>query len=281
MRERLSRWHVRWDESFLGACWRRADDLDLGTAALALGAQEVLCTAPLLVALSAIMARFHLGYVGSFLDDVMGLDETSARAVRSLFNATRNPELSSLWLGLGAAILFYVSVAATTQRSVDAIWGREYSSLWMWWRRFAWVLGQIPMYAVALLISRLLHSWHVGSSETNIAYSIGLGIAAGLFHWWGHHLFLENSVTWRALAPSALAIGAGVFVLSVVSPFVMPAQISDNVADYGLIGAAFILSLWAVTYSGIVVYGTLVGQVYVERSRRRREVTSARRTTSG
>ena len=58
-----------------------------------------------------------------------------------------------------------------------------------------------------------------------------------------------------------------VLLLVAVSPVIMPSQITGNVADYGLVGAAFVLSLWAVTYSTIVVFGTLLGQVYVSRGR--------------
>lgn len=262
-RARLTQW---WRGSYLGACWRRSDTLDLPTATLALGAQEVLCTAPMLVALSAIMARFHLGYVGAFLDDLLGLDAASSEAVRNLFHSTRTPQLASLWTGLGIALVFYVAVAASTQRCVDAIWNRGVSGWSTWWRRILWVGGQVPMFGLAIAAGRYLHVWHFGDTAANLAYGIALGVSAALFHWWGHHLLLEGSVPPRALAPGALAIGTGVFVLVVASPVVMPAQITDNVADYGLIGAAFILSLWSVAYSAVVVYGTLLGQIFVSRS---------------
>lgn len=258
--QQLSDW---WQTSFLGAVMRQADSLRLGTAALALGAQEVLCTAPMLVALSAVMARFHLGYVGSFLDDVMGLDNTSALEVRQLFHATRTAQLESLWLGLAAAAVFYVSVASSTQAGVEAIWGRS-GNPWRAWRsRIIWVLGQTPMFVLALGGGRILHrQWHLGADASNLAYAVTMGVSAGLFHWWGHHLLLEKRVPYRALAPGSLVLAGGVLILGLVSPWIMPGQIKDNVADYGLIGAAFILSLWAVTYSAIVMYATLAGQVY-------------------
>lgn len=264
----------RWRESYLGACWRRSEALDLPTAALALGAQEVLCTAPLLVALSAVMFRFRLGYVGGFLDDLLGLDSNSAQAVRGLFRASRTPDMASLWLGLATTLVFYVAVAAMTQRTVDAIWNQQARPWSTWWRRVAWVGVQLPVFATAVTAGRFLHVRHVGESEANLAYGTALALAAGLFHWWGHHFLMAGAVDWRALAPGSLAIGLGTFVLVVVSPFVMPGQINDNVADYGLIGAAFILSLWSVAYSGVVVYGTLLGQVYVSRGTLRGRRTS-------
>lgn len=266
----------RWRESYLGACWRRSDALDLPTAALALGAQEVLCTAPLFVALSAVIVRFRLGYVGGFLDDMLGLDVDSARAVRELFDATRAPDLGSLWFGLATTVVFYVAVAATTQRTVDAIWNLPPAGWSTWWRRLAWVAVQVPVFAVTVNAGGYLHRWHLGESGANMAYAAALGLGAGLFHWWGHHFLTGGRISRRDLLPGSVAIGVGTLVLVLASPLVMPSQISDNVADYGLIGAAFILSLWSVTYSAIVVFGTLMGQVYVSRGGFASRVTTRR-----
>lgn len=266
-----------WERSLFGEAWERSDQLDLGVAALALGAQEVLCTAPMLVALSSIMMRFRLGFVGAFLNDVLGLNKTAGLEVRSLFTSTRAPQLSSLWLGLATAILFYTSVAATTQRAVDAIWERHMTGFQAWWRRTLWVLGQIPLFAVALAASHFMRTRHIPDWERNVIYAIAFSFGVSLFHLWGHHLFLEGKVTWRALIPGSIAMALGILILGLTSPYLMSSQIVDNVADYGLIGAAFILSLWAVSYSAIVVFATLLGQVWhMRRTGARRPATDGR-----
>src|SRR4051812_35365729 len=54
-----------WSRSIGGTSWRRMRELDLDTHALALCAQQVLCTAPLVVAMSAVVQRLtsqHPGY---------------------------------------------------------------------------------------------------------------------------------------------------------------------------------------------------------------------------
>lgn len=256
-----------WRESYLGACWRRADTLDLPTAVLALGAQEVLCTAPMLVAMSAVMSRYHLGYVGGFLHDLLGLDASSDAVVRDLFVSTRTPDWSSLWTGLAVALVFYVAVATTTQRAVDAIWTVRREGWSGRWRRLVWVGVQVLVYGSALVVVRILHARHLPEAAASGAYAVMLGVSVGAFHLWGHHLLLHGDVRRRDLLPGSVAIGTGVLLLVAVSPVIMPSQITGNVADYGLVGAAFVLSLWAVTYSTIVVFGTLLGQVYVSRGR--------------
>ena len=255
-------WRNRWDASFVGVFFRRAQELNLGWSSLALGSQEVLCTAPMLVALSALMAHFHLGYVGGFLTDVLGLDAPSRAIVDSLFHSTQRPSAQTLWIGVAAATAFYLSVAGSTQRVVNAVWNHESSGLRSWRRQAAWVAVQVPGLALALFAGRYLHAAHLSVLYANLAHALTLGLAAGLFHWWGHYLFLERTVARRELAMGSLAIGVGVMILTLASPWIVPEQITTNTAEYGLIGATFVLSLWAVTYSTIVVYGTLLGHVW-------------------
>ena len=252
----------RWRASFPGTALARAHDLDLGVSSLALGAQEVLCTAPMLVALSSVMAHFHLGFVGGFLIDLLGLEGSSASVVHQLFHSTHAPSSWTMWGGMALAVMFYVSVAAATQRCVDAVWNHESSMLRTLRVRLTWVAVQVPGFAAAFFVGHFLHQAHLPIVVTNVAYAVTLGIATALFHWWGHHVFLAGTVSWRQLVPGTVAIGLGVFALTIASPWIVPDQISDSAADYGLIGAAFVLSLWAVCYSVIVVYGTLLGQVW-------------------
>jgi hypothetical protein len=58
------RWETRlqqWEETLPGHSWRRAREVDLPTQTLALAAQFVLCAAPLLVAISAVVRLWGSG----------------------------------------------------------------------------------------------------------------------------------------------------------------------------------------------------------------------------
>ena len=268
--ERAQAISARWNASFLGELWRRSDTLNLGTAALALGAQEVLCTAPLLVSLSTLMVHFHLGFVGGFLTDVLGLSPDARDYVNALFLPKKNPSLLTLWFGLLTTAVFYVAVAGTTQRCVDAVWGSDEGAMSALWRRVVWVCVQLPGFALALFAGRALHANRTVSEYAGAGYALSLTIAITLFHWWGHHLFLKGEVSWRHLLPGSIVIGVGTGLLTALSPLFMPQQVVENTESYGLIGAAFVLSIWAVSYSAIVVYGTLIGRVFVDRRERRR-----------
>ena len=78
-----------WSRSLGGRGYRRIRELDLDTHALALCAQQVLCTAPLIVAMSAVLQRITGHGVGYLMTRFFGLHGDSADAVTQLFGRTR------------------------------------------------------------------------------------------------------------------------------------------------------------------------------------------------
>src|SRR3954449_6186216 len=79
----------RWLANSLGGLgYRRMREIDLDTHALALCAQQVLCTAPLIVAMSAVVQRLTGRHPGYFITRFFGLYGDSADAVERLFSRT-------------------------------------------------------------------------------------------------------------------------------------------------------------------------------------------------
>ena len=83
-----------WRRSIGGHGLRRMRELDLDTHALALCAQQVLCTAPLIVAMSAVLQRLTGRGAGYFMTRFFGLYGDSADDVRRLFGRTA-PSIST------------------------------------------------------------------------------------------------------------------------------------------------------------------------------------------
>src|SRR5436309_15396858 len=80
-----------------GRGYRRIRELDLDTHALALCAQQVLCTAPLIVAVSAVLQRLTGKGAGYFMTRFFGLYGDSADDVTRLFRRTA-PTISTFTL---------------------------------------------------------------------------------------------------------------------------------------------------------------------------------------
>ena len=112
-----------WRRSIGGHGLRRIRELDLDAHALALCAQQVLCTAPLIVAMSAVLQRLTGRGAGYFMTRFIGLTGDSADDVRRLFGRTA-PSISTPALGFAmvTALVFTTSVASVQQRAFELIW---------------------------------------------------------------------------------------------------------------------------------------------------------------
>src|SRR3954467_5050799 len=89
-----------WSRSLGGRGYRRVRELDLDTHTLALCAQQVLCTAPLIVAISAVLQRATGHGVTRVMARFFGLHGDSRADVQQLFGRTA-PSISTLTLILG------------------------------------------------------------------------------------------------------------------------------------------------------------------------------------
>ncbi len=252
-------------DSLPGHGWRRAHELDLATQTLALGAQQVLCTAPLLVAASAVVQRAGGRGMGGFVAHILGLNGTAAGAVTALFQSSSTVDMTELVIGLMVAVVFGTGVAATQQRGYEMIWSRPRSGLRSTLRRLLWVIGLLAYLVVLWYAGRLGHDinrWaHVGLPVRAVAQFV----LSLLFYWWSQHLLLSGRIRWRSLFPGAVCMTLGTTVLVMVSGVVLPGQIAEAVNDYGPVGATLILSIWLVVLSGVIFGGSLLGAVVVER----------------
>jgi membrane protein len=257
---------TRWEQSLPGHTWARGRQLDVATHTLALAAQQVLCTAPLLVAMSALLRRFHLGSVVVLLANLLDLDTASTTALDSLFRSSFHPSLGVLVVGLLLSVAFAVSAATTTQRMLETVWGVARAPWTSVWRQVVWVLALTPAMALAMYAARLSRAAPASSGAISVALvAVTEGLCAAAFAWWTQRLLLGGRVTWRRLLPAAGLIGLGLGIASVVSALIVPDQIIDEVHDYGPIGASFVLSVWVVALTGIMVVGSLAGAVIAER----------------
>ena len=259
--ERWRGWQERAGRTLPGHMWRRANELDIGHMILALGAQQMLCTAPLLVAVSSLSKR----NIGTVLGRYLGLSPTAAADVHGLFASTTTISRTDTLVGIALALVFATGVAATQQRGYEQIWSLPRAGLRSISRHLIWVAG-LSLYLVVVL--------YAGRAGHRVGTRVHAGRPAGpavqlivstLFFWWSQRLLLQGRVSWKRLFPGGLAMAVGMTVLVAVSGPTMSGQIVSEVHDYGLIGATFILSVWLVVLSGLIFTGALLGAVISER----------------
>lgn len=257
--------------SLIARGWQHAREVDIGTHTLALAAQQVFCTAPLVVALTAVLQRVTGHDVTTLLARYLGLHGPAVREVTSMFTPTAPVTTSGLLVGLAVVVVFSTGVAATQQRSYELSWGLvRAKGLRETARQGWWLLALLAYLAVVLYSGRVIHLLVTPRQLDVLARAVVQLLVSAVFFWWSQHTLLGGRVRWRALWPGAVAVSLGTTVLVLVSSWVLPGQITSEVAEYGPIGAPFVLSLWLLVYSGIVTGGALLGAVLVQHRASRR-----------
>jgi membrane protein len=270
----------RWLENSLGGRgYRKVRETDLDLHALALCAQQVLCTAPLIVAMGAVLQRETGRGAAYFMIRFFGLYGQSADAVERLFTRTTRISTAELVFALVTAVVFSTGVAAVQQRAFELIWTLpRIISVRQYLRQLVWtvVLGGYSLLLLGLgRAGRELHE--------SIGFSALFGIACVqgavtfVFYWWSQRWLLAGRVRWRPLLPGAIAVGVGTTILFRLTRVIMPGQMAWPVRAYGLIGGVFILSVWLMILCVMIFGGVLLGALLTERraEKQAREVGDA------
>ena len=252
-----------------GRIYRRSQELNLAAHSLALAAQQILCTGPLLVAFAALR-NHQAGRVGDVLSRYLGLSPAAAHDVDELFQNTGTLDRGDALLGLVAALAFAASIAATQQRWFELVWELPRAGmLRSTARQLVWVLMLCGYLIIVLYAGRAGHAVghrvHAGRPAGPVAQLV----VSFLFFLGSQHVLLGRRVAVRQLVPGSVLMSVSVTALVALSGLGMSSEIVTEVSDYGLIGATFVLSLWLVALSGLLCLGSLLGRsVHVSRQRR-------------
>ena len=153
-RRRIAAGRAWWSQSLGGAGLRRVRELDLDTRALALGAQQLLCTAPLIVAISAVAQPTAGRGVGYATARFFDLDGYSADAVIRLFcRSSSSISVPALVFSLIIAVVFATGVASVQQRTFELMWTLPpLSGTRAYLRQLVWT-PTLAVFSVGLLIA--------------------------------------------------------------------------------------------------------------------------------
>jgi membrane protein len=273
-RRRVAAGRAWWEQSLYGSGWARVRELDLDTHALALCAQQVLCTAPLIVAISAVLQRTNGRGISWIMAKFFGLSGASQVDMQALFSRqTHSISTLALVFAMITAVVFSTSVGAVQQRAFELIWTLPRTmSVRNYLRQLVWAVA-LAFFSVGILLLGRVGHWAGSRVHTGAWTAVALqGVLTFLFYWWSQHWLLDGRVTWRSLLPGAVAVGIGTVVLVRLSRLIVPGQISWQVHAYGLVGAVFVLSVWLMVLSAEIFVGVLLGALIVERRTARRRL---------
>lgn len=254
----------------------RIRDLDLGTHALALAAQQMLCTVPLVVALAAVLQQERDKGIAYATVRFFDLHGEAASAVRELLGRnTSAMGLPALVLSLVTAVVFGTGIASTHQRAFELMWGlRHVTGSRSYLRQLVWT-SALGAFAVAMLAATRIGIWFdtVGPGFGTWAAGTARGLIIAGFYLWSQRWLLGARVGWRALFPGAIGVGVLTSGLIAVTRVLVDGQVSWQLHAYGLVGVAFVLATWLMLLSVLIFAGVLVGAMLDEHRRRRVETS--------
>lgn len=265
LRARIRRRIALLRDRYAGQMWQRVMHRDLAAHSLALAAQQVLSTGPLVVAVSAVTGAYGLGTVVDLLTHLFDLTPEATAALASLFRPHSSPGLRTLTLSAAVSLTFGLSVASTTQRMLETMWAVERAPFSAMWRQVLWLAALIPGFVAALYVASVLRHTGLNGPSVVAVISVVLGLLATGFAWWSQRLLLMGRIEWRRLLPGSFFIGLGVAVVTIGSSMIVPGQLVEQFDNYGPVGAAFVLAGWIVALTGAIATGVLAGAVLDER----------------
>jgi uncharacterized BrkB/YihY/UPF0761 family membrane protein len=253
------------DRTAAGASLRRARDIDLGSCALVLAAQQLMATIPLLVVLSALRPVGNFGNFGTQLSWYLGLSPGAARELDAEFAARAEVRGAVTVVGLIVVAFFALGVAQAHQRAYELAWRLGEKKARAWRRRGRWVCGLIGYVALLAIAGRVIGH----RSDARAIFILICGPVTVLFYWWSPWVLLARRVPKRALIPGAVMIALAVTGLLLLTPWVISGQVTSSDREFGPIGVTLVLASWLLIFSMLVVAGTVAGATTV--SRRERE----------
>jgi membrane protein len=253
--------------SVAGRTVSRSRSLDLSTHALAFGAQQLLCTVPLVVAISAVAPHGPDRGVAYATVNLFGLDGSSASAARQLLGRhSSSISVSTLVVSMIAALVLTTSVGAVQQRAFELIWNMpNVRGLRAYLRQLAWA-PTLAVFTVAVLAAAGPGRWldgHINGAGDWLAGLIRLLLIVG-FYTWSQYWLLDRRIPARRLLPGAVAVGVLAMLLVEGSRLVMPGEISWQADAYGLVGVGFAFAAWLMILSVLVYVGILFGALLAE-----------------
>ncbi|MGN6608435.1 MAG: hypothetical protein ACTHMS_15660 [Jatrophihabitans sp.] len=239
----------------------------MSTHAMAFSAQQLLCTVPLVVAISAVVPHGPGRGVAYATVNLFGLDGASATAVTALLSRhTSSVSVSALVVSMIGAVVLSTSVGAVQQRAFELIWNvPKLRGLRCYLRQLAWA-PTLAVFSVGMLAAAGPGRWldrHVAGAGGWSVMAIRVLLVAA-FYVWSQFWLLDRRIPTRSLLPGSVAVGVLTIGLVEASRLVVPGQITWQVQAYGLVGVGFVFAEWLLILSVLIYVGVLIGALVAE-----------------
>lgn len=234
-------------------------DIDGRDRVLMLAGQAFIAVIPLLIVVATAAGTGGTdgsGAVGSYLVRRFDLDGSAEASVRILFD--QPPEATGGVTLLSLVVLLWTSnsFARSLQRTFAAAWGLPRSGAR---GTVARTVGLVVLLVVLFGVSWLGNVLREGPLRVG-AVAVQLVVVVG---GWAlaSHFMLARRVPLRVLVPGAVASAAVQLFVGWGTALWLPALVTRNADNYGVIGAALALVSWLIVISASIVASAVLGRV--------------------
>ena len=245
---------------------RETREQDLGVHLLAISAQQLLCTAPLAVALGAVGKRLTGVSFAGVLTHLLDLTPRAEHEINAALAGSPTVSLSALLINLGLSVAFGIGLAATLQRGMELMWhlprGAYVKSTV---RQVIWAIVLPLMIAAVVETGRLGHQLGRTLSAA-VETSLALQIATiAVFVWWTQYHLLGGRVRLRKITRPTLLSTVAIATVVLVGRQLISGQIVPAYRAYGSVGIGIVLSAWVAIASSSSSIGLALGAWWQQR----------------
>jgi membrane protein len=223
-----------------------------------LGAQAFTSLIPYLVIASALVPRREDESFADVLVDRFDLEGRAADGVRALFASAGEVESGITFIGIAVLAVSVLSFTRALQSTYERSYGLEPSGMRGLPRNLLWIGALAVWLSLASLRGEV-------EDLFGVVFSVIAALGFAFVLWLGTPMLLiGDRVAPRLLVPGAVVSGVLMTVLVYASAVYMPILIENAATRYGLIGVAFSLQGWLLTFCLVIVAGAVVGGVLSE-----------------
>ena len=245
----------RLESTVLGRWWSRLLELEFVDRSVALAAKAFVSFFPLLILVAAATTAEVRKEILAIIAGRLGVSGDAYQVVRQAFASADEVRAATEVIGVLTTVAFAVSFTTALQRVYLRAWRRPPGGgLRNKGRGAVWVAGFVALMVILSLIRAMIG----GPTGPVLSWVVGLVGAIGLW-WWTARLMVRGEVRWRALLPTAVATGAGVWLYSLAAVVWMPANVSNQFAEFGAFGIAMAFVTWFTGLAFVIVVAAALG----------------------
>jgi len=242
--------------------WKRYRAIDGPAQSALLSLYILVAVIPAVLVVEIYLERNPAAFANQLVHHY-GLNAQTAELIRSVLVQERTHELGSAVLAIAGALFFGVAFGRVLQLVYIRGWGLSLVQTQADQARHGLVL--LGLYGLIVVFSLQLKSLSGGARWDGLALTPGWIAFLTLFSVWAGRILTHKLVSVRDLLPGALATGAGIVLLMIVSRWVMEPWVNLYARDYGGFGVVMAIFFWIAFSSFVIVGAAVLSPVLTER----------------